>query len=246
MDKMNTNNILIIIPAYNEQDNILHTYNELIKYKQKNLLNFDILVINDGSNDKTQEILNTNNIPNLNLCRNLGIGNSVQTGYKYAHKHNYDIAVQFDGDGQHDVAYMPNIIEPIINKEANYVIGSRFIDKTTSKFKSSLARQTGIKILSWLLKVLTGIKLFDITSGFRAVDKNIIKIFSTNYPSEYPEPIAPIKVIKAKYKIIEVPVNMNERTGGKSSINKFKSIYYMLNVTLAMILETLGGWKHEY
>lgn len=227
--------ILIIIPAYNEEANILSTYKTIIEYNKKNNTHYDILVINDGSWDLTEKIINDNNINHICLIHNLGIGGAVQTGYKYALENDYDIAVQFDGDGQHDVNFVKNIIEPIIKNKANMVIGSRFIDKNVSQFKSTKARRTGINIISFFIKLKTNKKICDTTSGFRACDKNIIKLFSSLYPTEYPEPISSVEVLQHNFKIEEVPVNMKERQGGKSSIKSWKKVYYMINVILSII-----------
>jgi glycosyltransferase involved in cell wall biosynthesis len=235
--------VLVIIPAYNEEKNIEKTYRSIINYNSKNKANYDVIVINDGSCDKTYEKLSKNSIPNINLIQNLGIGGAVQTGYKYACINNYDIAVQFDGDGQHDVNYISEIIKPIINKSANMVIGSRFIIPELKGFKSSTARRCGIKIISSIIKFLTGIKVYDPTSGFRAVDKNIIKLFADNYPTEYPEPVTEVSILKQKYIINEVAVVMHCRTAGKSSISAWKNVYYMFNVTLAMLIESIKRFK---
>lgn len=228
--------ILIIIPAYNEEENILKTCNSIINYNKKNKTNYDILVINDGSKDKTEEILRENNINHIELVHNLGIGGAVQTGYKYALENNYDIAIQFDGDGQHDVKYIKNIIKPIEDKKANMVIGSRFIDKNSSEFKSSRARRLGINLISFVIKLKTKKKIYDTTSGFRAVDKKIIKYFASSYPTEYPEPISTVDVLKKGNVVTEVPVSMNEREGGVSSITSWKTAYYMINVILSILL----------
>ena len=228
--------ILIIIPAYNEEENILKTCNSIINYNKKNKTNYDILVINDGSKDKTEEILRENNINHIELVHNLGIGGAVQTGYKYALENNYDIAIQFDGDGQHDVKYIKNIIKPIEEKIANMVIGSRFIDKSSSDFKSSRARRFGINLISFVIKLKTKKKIYDTTSGFRAVDKKIIKYFASSYPTEYPEPISTVDILKNGNIVSEVPVSMNEREGGVSSITSWKTAYYMINVVLSILL----------
>lgn len=233
---MKNKTILLIIPAYNEEDNILNTCNQIIKYNKENKTNYKIIVINDGSSDNTSKICHENGIPIIDLIQNLGIGGAVQTGYKYAKYNNFDIAIQFDGDGQHDVKYVADIIKPIINNECNMVIGSRFIDKTSSEFKSSRSRRIGINIISFFIKFKTGVKIFDTTSGFRAVDKKIIELFSSSYPTEYPEPISTVKVIKSKYKIREVPVKMNKREGGISSITSWKTVYYMINVIISILL----------
>lgn len=232
--------VLLIIPAYNEEGNILNTYKNIQDYNKKYKTKYDVIVINDGSKDSTANICHENNIPVIDLIQNLGIGGAVQTGYKYALEHNYDIAIQFDGDGQHDIAYVNNIIKPIIEKKANLVIGSRFIDKTSSKFKSSFVRRVGINLISLVIKLKTKRKIYDTTSGFRAADRNIIELFANNYPIEYPEPISSITVLLKNYKIEEVPVSMNERESGTSSINKWKNVYYMINVLLSIILTKRG------
>ena len=225
---------LIIIPAYNEQDNIVKVTQNL----KENYPQYDYIVINDGSSDNTENMLESNNIPHISLIRNLGIGGAVQTGYKYAEKMKYDAAVQFDGDGQHDAAYIEKLIAEL-NSGFDMVIGSRFIKSEESEFKSSAARRAGIRIISALIKILTGKRIYDPTSGFRACNKAVISHFASNYPTEYPEPVSEVTALKLKFKISETPVNMHERQGGRSSIHTWKSIYYMINVTLAMILESL-------
>ncbi len=228
--------ILLIIPAYNEETNILSTVKNIKDYNKKNKTNYDVIVINDGSLDNTSKICHENHIPVIDLIKNLGIGGAVQTGYKYAKENNYDIAIQFDGDGQHDVRYVKEIIAPILNKEANMVIGSRFIDKTSSEFKSSFTRRIGISLISSVIRLKTNKKVYDTTSGFRAVDKKVINLFALTYPIEYPEPISTVEVLYNHFKIKEIPVNMNERQGGKSSIASWKNIYYMINVILSILI----------
>lgn len=233
--------VLLIIPAFNEEQSIKNTYNDVINYNKENKTNYDVIVINDGSWDKTARILDEENIPHIDLIRNLGIGGAVQTGYKYALLNNYDIAIQYDGDGQHDVSYVKDIIEPIINGEANMVIGSRFVDKSKEGFKSSSARRAGIKLISFFMKLVSGEKIYDCTSGFRAADKKIIKKFSKHYPVEYPEPISTVECLKQGFNIKEVPVIMKERTAGKSSIHSWKNVYYMFNVLLSILAIGFGG-----
>lgn len=234
--KIDIKKILLIVPAYNESENILSVYKKIVQYNKEFKKNYDILVINDGSTDNTEKILCDNNINHIKLIHNLGIGGAVQTGYKFALENNYDIAVQFDGDGQHDIKYAEKIIEPIMNKNANMVIGSRFIDSNTSKFKSSASRRVGIKIISKVIKFKTGKKIYDTTSGFRAVDRNIIKIFSESYPREYPEPISTVNILNDNLIVKEEPVAMHERIGGTSSIKSWKTAYYMINVILSILL----------
>ena len=234
--------VLLIIPAYNEEENILKTYQEIEKYNKKNKNPYDVIVINDGSRDKTSEICHKNNIPVIDLIHNLGIGGAVQTGYKYAYKKGYDIAVQFDGDGQHNIKYVEKIIDPIIKNKADMVIGSRFIENINT-FKSTKARRIGIKIISSLIKIITGKRILDTTSGFRAVNKEIIKDFQESYPVEYPEPLTTAELLKKNYRIKEVSVEMNEREGGTSSIRKWKTVYYMVNVILSLIIIGLRRYK---
>ena len=236
--------ILLIIPSYNEEENVLENYNRIIDYNKKNKTNYDAIVINDGSSDMTEEICIKNKIPYITLVHNLGIGGAVQTGYKYALKNNYDVAIQFDGDGQHDVSYVKDIVEPIKNGKADMVIGSRFIDKSVSSFQSSKSRRMGINIISFFIKLVTGKKIYDTTSGFRAINSDLIKLFANDYPVEYPEPVSSTKILKNGYKVEEVPVSMNERTGGVSSLGKFwKQVYYMFNVVLSIILVAQGSDK---
>lgn len=228
--------ILIIIPAYNEEDCILKTYTDIKKYNQKYGTNYDVIVINDCSTDNTLNICLSNDIPVISLVHNLGIGGAVQTGYKFACQNGYDIALQYDGDGQHDIAYVKDIVQPIIDGEADFVIGSRFIKKGSSEFQSSTARRIGIKIISFFIKLTTKKKIYDVTSGFRAANKAIIQEFANAYPIDYPEPITNAELLKKNYTVKEIPVSMNERLGGVSSIRAWKNIYYMLNVVLSILI----------
>ncbi len=227
--------ILLIIPSYNEEKNILKVYNEINNYNKQNKIKYDYIFINDCSTDKSEKIFKENNINHINLIHNLGIGGAVQTGYKYALENNYDIVIQFDGDGQHDINYVSKIIEPIINKKSNMVIGSRFIDDS-SDFKSTKMRQCGINLISFFIKLFTHKKIHDTTSGFRAVDKKLITEFAKYYPIEYPEPVSTVTILKKGYTISEVGVSMNERKEGTSSIKTWKSVYYMINVILSIIV----------
>lgn len=232
--------VIIIIPAYNEEGNILKTYNSIIEYNKKNNTNYDLIVINDGSTDNTLSVLVKNKIPHINLIRNLGIGGAVQTGYIYALENDYEIAVQFDGDGQHNASYIEKIIKPIISKNADMVIGSRFIEDLDT-FKSSRMRRIGINLISIFIKLITGKKIYDTTSGMRAVNKKLIKEFANSYPVEYPEPITTTELLKKGYKVKELQVEMNERLNGESSIKSWKNIYYMINVILSILVTGLRG-----
>ena len=222
--------VLLIIPAYNEAENIEKVINNIVQ----NYPQYDYVIVNDGSRDDTEEICLKNHYQVLNLPLNLGIGGAVQTGYRYALKNHYDIAIQIDGDGQHDIAYVEKLIEPIISGRADITIGSRFIER--EGFQSSVTRRMGISLLSGLIHVLCLRKVRDVTSGFRAVNEKFIKIYAENYPSDYPEPEAIVAAIMHRGRIAEVPVIMKERAGGSSSINLKRSVYYMIKVTLAILV----------
>lgn len=232
--------ILLIIPAYNEEENVLKVYNTIREYNDKAEQKLDYIFINDGSKDSTLKILQENNLNHINLIHNLGIGGAVQTGYKYAYENNYDIAIQFDGDGQHDINYVNKICKPLIDGQADMCIGTRYLDKTESKFQSTFMRRFGKNIISFIIQICCRKKITDPTSGFRAVNKKIIERFSEQYPIQYPEPESTVDILRCKYKIVEQSVNMNERQGGKSSINPIKSADYMLKVSLAIFIESIS------
>lgn len=238
--------ILLIIPAYNEEENILNTIMSIENFKKENSQNYsysiDYVVINDGSTDKTQAILDENGINSVQLIMNLGIGGAVQTGYRYAEENNYDIAVQFDGDGQHDINSLDFVVQPVIKKEADFVIGSRFLPEEKADFQTTFMRRIGIKILSFLIYLSSGKKVYDVTSGYRACNKDIIAYFSKKYPTSYPEPESTVHLLKKKFNIKEVAVNMMERSGGQSSIRSFTSVKYMIEVSIAIIV---SGFMRE-
>lgn len=227
--------ILVIIPAYNEQENILETIKDLDAYYPQ----LDRVVINDDSQDHTKDILEKYHINHINLPVNLGIGGGVQTGYLYAYENGYDIAVQMDGDGQHCASELGKIIQTILEGKADAVIGSRFITK--AGFQSTFFRRIGIQFLSVMIWTCTGMRIYDVTSGFRAVNRRFIEIFSAEYAQDYPEPEAIVAISKYNGRICEVPVLMRERRNGVSSIRSFQSLYYMIKVSLAIIFRKING-----
>lgn len=226
---------LIIIPAYNESENIEKTVENI----KANAPDFDYVVINDCSTDNTLDILKSHNYNYVSLPINLGIGGAVQTGYKYAKEFDYDVAVQVDGDGQHDPVFLNYMADYLQEHELDMVIGSRFIDK--EGFQSSFMRRVGINYFTGLIRLLTGKKITDPTSGLRMAGKKVINLFADNYPVDYPEPETAVTAINNGMKIEEIPVIMKERQGGVSSITLKKSVYYMVKVTLAIIIERLRG-----
>ncbi len=226
--------VLIIIPAYNEQESIYATITEITEKTD-----YDYVIVNDCSTDSTQEICEENGFNVINLPVNLGIGGAVQTGYIYALNHDYDIAVQVDGDGQHDPESLKLMVKKMCADNIDMVIGSRFILK--QGFQSTIARQIGIKYFSGLIKKLTGTRITDPTSGLRMINKSLIREFARNYPYDYPEPESTTCALCKGYSVEEVPVIMRSRQGGVSSINPRKSIYYMFKVTIAIIIEKIRG-----
>lgn len=227
--------ILVIIPCYNEQESI-----ERVVANLKARAPFaDYLIINDCSTDNTEKILREKGMNYINNPVNLGIGGGVQAGYLYAKQNGYDIAVQMDGDGQHDPAYLADVCQPVIDGEFDMSIGSRFIKK--EGFQSSFMRRLGINIISTLIYVLTGKKVYDVTSGYRACDRRLIEFFADNYADDYPEPEAIMSCVMNGYKVGEVPVVMEERQGGVSSIRSLKSAYYMIKVCLALVVHRMSG-----
>ena len=221
---------LIMIAAYNEEENLEKVVGNLIA----NYPQYDYVVINDGSTDATAQICERNHYSHINLPMNLGIGGAIQTGYLYACNNGYDIAIQLDGDGQHDPAYIEDLIKPIMEDQADYVIGSRFINH--EGFQTSGMRRAGIVFLSGLIRILCFKKVRDVTSGFRAVNRKFVEKFSMNYPPDYPEPEAIMDAVMNRGRIVEIPVIMHERAGGKSSINIRRSIYYMIKVSLDIFI----------
>jgi glycosyltransferase involved in cell wall biosynthesis len=223
----------IIVPAYNEEKAIANVISEINAVAAQSSLHLDVIVVNDCSKDSTAEIISGSKCIALNLPVNLGIGGAVQTGFKYAFENGYDFAIQADGDGQHPAVEIPKLIKTALNQNADVVIGSRFI--TNEGFQSSFLRRTGINYFKGLIRVLTGLTIYDSTSGFRLINKQVLETVSEYYPDEYPEPEAIILFSLKKFKIIEVPVVMKERQGGVSSIGRTSSVYYMFKVTLAIL-----------
>lgn len=221
---------LIIIPAFNEEANIEKTVKDI----EENAPEFDYIIINDCSTDKTRTICTQNHYNVIHLPVNLGIGGAVQTGYIYGYRNGYDLAVQVDGDGQHDPAFLSKMADYMERSQADMVIGSRFIDK--KGFQSSGIRRIGIRYFTILIRLLTGQTITDPTSGLRMVSQSVMKQFAEDYPKDYPEPESVVTVLRNGKKIIEIPVVMRARNGGNSSISMNKSAYYMIKVTLAMLI----------
>ena len=224
---------LVIIPAFNESGSILRAVQDIKEHAP----GFDYVVINDCSTDDTLKVCQENGLNHVNLSVNLGIGGAVQTGYLYGCQNHYDLAVQFDGDGQHDAAYLEQMAEELVRTNSDMVIGSRFIEK--EGFQSSGLRRVGIRYFSALIRLVTGARVTDPTSGMRMVNRDVMKIYAENYPKDYPEPESVVAILRKKKKVTELPVIMREREEGTSSIAGPKSAYYMIKVTLAIFMEIL-------
>jgi glycosyltransferase involved in cell wall biosynthesis len=221
---------IAIVPALNEEESVGRVIDEIRSFDP----GFDIVVVDDGSVDRTAGIAADRGAHVLRLPFNLGIGGAVQTGYRFAFEHGYDLAVQVDGDGQHDPAQLPAILGPVLTGEADLCVGSRFAEGTG--YQSSFARRVGIRVFAYVVSAVVRQRVTDTTSGFRAVNRKGIALFAADYPHDYPEVEATVMSVKHKLRLREVPVVMRERAGGASSITALRSIYYMTKVLLAIFV----------
>jgi len=227
--------ILVVVPAYNEAQNIGRVIADLKTLE----INPDILVVNDGSWDGTYETAKaTGQALVVNLPNNLGIGGAVQTGFKWAARRGYRIAIQFDGDGQHIAAEIPKLLNALEEQNAGMVIGSRFLEKH-SGYRSTFVRRLGIRVFMRVNSLLIGRTITDNTSGFRAYDRQAIEFLARHYPVDYPEPEAVILLGKNGFNITEVSTRMQERQAGGSSITGLRTLYYMVKVLLAILMTAL-------
>jgi glycosyltransferase involved in cell wall biosynthesis len=221
---------IAIVPSLNEEASIGRVIDEIRAFDP----GFDIVVVDDGSTDRTAGIAADRGASVLRLPFNLGIGGAVQTGYRFAFEHGYDLAVQVDGDGQHDPAQIPAILGPVLAGDADVCVGSRFAEGTG--YQSSFARRVGIRVFAFVVSAVVRQRVTDTTSGFRAVNRKGIALFAADYPHDYPEVEATVMSVKHKLRLREVPVVMRERAGGASSITALRSIYYMTKVLLAIFV----------
>jgi glycosyltransferase involved in cell wall biosynthesis len=224
---------LVIVPAYNEENCIGAVISDL----RDNFPGGDILVVNDGSRDRTSEIAKERGARVIDLPYNVGIGGAIQTGFVYAMRENYEVAIQFDGDGQHQADEIPKILEPYKQGDADIVVGSRFLSE--GGFTSSMQRKMGAKILSCVVSSLIGKKITDTTSGFRVYGKKAIGFFSSMYPEDYPEVETFILAHKKGLIVREVPAEILPRAGGRSSITFTRAVYYMVKVLLAVFVDLI-------
>jgi glycosyltransferase involved in cell wall biosynthesis len=221
---------IALVPARNEERSVAGVVEEIKGFDP----DFDVLVIDDGSTDRTAELAESSGARVVRLPYNLGIGGAVQTGLQYARDHDFDVAVQVDGDAQHDPAEIPKILAPIIEGEADLVVGSRFLGE--GEYEPPVTRLLGIRLLARVVSVLVRQRVTDTTSGFRASNRRAISLFASDYPHDYPEVEAMVLVFRHRLKLVEVPVHMRLRGAGESSITFWRSAYYMLKVLLALFV----------
>ena len=222
---------IAIVPAYNEEACIGQVLDEIREFDP----GFSVVVIDDGSIDRTAQVARDRGAHVLRLPFNLGIGGSVQTGFRYAWENGYELAVRVDGDGQHDPLQLALIIGPVLADEADICVGSRYRERGDG-FRSSAPRRIGIRILAATVSLLTRQKVTDPTSGFQALNRRAITLFAADYPHDYPEVEALVMLIRHRLRLKEVPVQMRPRVAGRSSIRAFGSVYYMVKVLLALFV----------
>ncbi len=225
--------LLVIIPAYNEEDSL----GRVIRHVHQAQPDADIVVINDGSTDATAEIAGGHGVSVVTLPYNLGIGTAMQTGFIFARDRGYDVAVQVDGDGQHDPDEIGQLVEALEANDADVVIGSRYIEDRG--YITPKLRRLGILILSGIISAIIGQRITDPTSGFRALNRHAINFCASEYPFDYPEPESVVTFKRAGLNVVEIPVTMNARYGGQSSITPLRSAYYMIKVIMAILVGLL-------
>ena len=194
----------------------------------------EVVVVDDGSTDRTAEVARGRGARVVRLPFNLGIGGAVQTGFRYAWEHGFDLAIRVDGDGQHDPRELGAVLEPVLAGEADIAVGSRFTGR--EGYRSSRSRRIGIRLLAAVVSALTGQRVTDPTSGFQAANRLGIRLFAADYPHDYPEAEATVMVFKHRLRLREVPVAMRARESGRSSITAIRSVYYMVKVLLAIFV----------
>jgi glycosyltransferase involved in cell wall biosynthesis len=221
---------IAIVPAYNEEDNIGRVVDELHTFDA----GLAVVVVSDGSADRTAEVAAAHGAHVVRLPFNLGIGGAVQTGFRYAEENGYDLVVRCDGDGQHDPSELPSVLAPVLAGEADIAVGSRFVEG--AGYRSSATRRVGIRLLAWIVSAIARQRVTDTTSGFQALNRKALELFAADYPHDYPEVEGMVMTIKHRLRLVEVPVSMREREHGRSSITALRSIYYMAKVLVALFV----------
>jgi glycosyltransferase involved in cell wall biosynthesis len=225
---------IAIVPALNEEAAIAQVIDEIRAYDPA----LEIVVIDDGSPDRTAQAARAAGAHVLRLPFNLGIGGAVQTGFRYAYENGFELAVRVDGDGQHDPAQLAAVVDPVVRGEADIVVGSRYLGPAGEGYRSTVPRRVGIRILARIVSLLAGQRITDPTSGFQALNRKAITLFAADYPHDYPEVEALVLLLRHRLRLREVPIAMRPRAGGRSSIRTLSSAYYMVKVLLALFVGT--------
>ena len=220
-----------IVPAFNEERNLGRLLAELHALDP----GLEVVVVSDGSTDRTVEVAAAAGAHDVRLPFNLGIGGAVQTGFRFAWERGYELAVRLDGDGQHDPAELPAVVAPVVAGDADIAIGSRFIG--AGGYRSSAARRIGIRVLARVVSWIAHQRLTDTTSGFQALNRRAIALYAADLPRDYPEVEGLVMAIRHRIRVQEVPVTMREREHGRSSIGTLASVYYMVKVLLAIFVD---------
>jgi glycosyltransferase involved in cell wall biosynthesis len=221
-----------IVPAYNEEESVAQVIDEIRAFDP----DFEVVVVDDGSGDRTSAVAAQRGARVVQLPFNLGIGGAVQTGFRYAFEQGFELAVRVDGDGQHDPSQLGLLLGPLLAGEADIVVGSRFLESLDPGYRSSRSRRIGITILARTVSLLVRRRVTDPTSGFQALNRHAIALFAADYPHDYPEVEATLMVHRHELRLAEVPVEMRERAGGRSSIGALAASYYMVKVLLALFI----------
>ena len=223
---------IAIVPALNEETAIAQVINEIRAYDAE----LEIVVIDDGSPDRTAQVARAAGAHVLRLPFNLGIGGAVQTGFRYAYENGFELAVRVDGDGQHDPAQLSAVVDPVVRGDADIVVGSRYLGRGGEGYRSTAPRRIGIRILAGVVSLLTRQRITDPTSGFQALNRKAITLFAVDYPHDYPEVEALVLLQRHRLRLSEVPIAMRQRAGGRSSIRTLHTAYYMVKVLLALFV----------
>jgi glycosyltransferase involved in cell wall biosynthesis len=223
---------IALVPALNEEGTIAAVIAELREFDSE----LEILVIDDGSHDRTAEVARRSGARVLRLPFNLGIGGAVQTGFRYAFENGFELAVRVDGDGQHDPSQLAAVVGPVVRGDTDIAVGSRYLGERGDGYRSSATRRVGIRLLARVVSLLTRQRITDPTSGFQALNRKAIMLFAADYPHDYPEVEAIVLVERHRLRLIEVPIAMRPRTAGRSSIRTLSSVYYMVKVLLALFV----------
>jgi hypothetical protein len=221
---------IAIVPAYNEEGSLGQVLEEIRSVDP----DLEIVVINDASTDGTAHVAGAVGVPIVNLPFNVGIGSAVQTGYQYALEHGFELAVQVDGDGQHDPREIGQLLEPILDGRADLVVGTRFV--TGGGYRGTRLRRVGIRLFAAIVSLMVRQRVSDTTSGFRAVNRRALRLFAAEYPHDYPEVESIVLLSRYGLRMVEIPVQMRVRETGNSSITALRAVYYMIKVLLALFI----------